>query len=640
MADKHPTLQLIATSASVIGGVLALASLAATQIERSKKNKPGLVKCTSKEVGSEVWSGDVTPEYDVVVVGGGTAGCALASRLSEDPNIRVLLLEAGGSGKILPFSLIPGGYSKLFKTEHEFALRTVEQQDGRDRFWPRAKMLGGCSAINAMMFHQGAPTDYDEWAQSGEEGAEQWAFKNFQKYFLKFEKFNPHASSPDVDASLRGASGPIDIGFFGNFSQVAQTFVKTCVNLGIPKTNDFNTAAGTLGVSRVLTYINDKGQRVSTEAAYLTPAVLSRPNLKVATHAHVTKMLVEDVLDGDKKVKRAVGVEFCEKKGGVRYRVKARREVVLSAGAVHTPHILLLSGIGPAAHLAAHNIPLTHDLPGVGQHLMDHAVVNVIYQVQPGLSLNWLRSLSFVDKMRQIAALLQWKTSGTGPLTSNIAEAAAFVKTTDPHLFPKSEFPTDVKDHSSGADAPDLEFYASPFSWKQHGEVDHPSDESICLGAVLLRPESTGSITLKSADPFDPPIIDPNYLSTQNDIAVLARGLRILLRIGHADPFSTLLDPPSSRSPDIDNTLSPSSSDSQLESLIRSRVETLYHPTSSARMAPLKDGGVVDAYLRVHGVQGLRVADASVFPTIVAGHTAAPSIAVGEKAADIIKESI
>ncbi|THG97943.1 hypothetical protein EW145_g7512 [Phellinidium pouzarii] len=274
-------------------------------------------------------NGEALPECDIVIVGGGTAGCALAARISEDPNIRVLVLEAGGSGKTHLELRMPPAYPRLFhNNEIEYDLYTTEQVHaaGTKRYWPRGKVLGGCSSMNASIFHAGAPSDYDEWAQRGLEGSEGWAFSEFQKYFLKFEKFVPHTLFPNVDSSLRGTSGAVEVGYFGFFSNLSSKWIEACKFIGIPYVPDINTIAGTMGVTKLMTYLNSMGMRVSSETAYLTPDVMKRPNLTIATYAKVTKLLFDTT--GGKK--RAVGVEFARGKGSKRYRVKARKEVILS----------------------------------------------------------------------------------------------------------------------------------------------------------------------------------------------------------------------------------------------------------------------------------------------------------------------
>jgi len=578
---------------------------------------------------------DAKESFDIVIVGGGTAGCVLASRLTEDPNIRVLIIESGDSSSDVLFSNIPAAYSQLFHSKHVFEFYTTPQENagGSRRFWPRAKLLGGCSAINAQMFQYGAPSDYDEWADILGESKDTsaWSYKNFHKYFLKFEKFVPHPDFP-LDTSLRGSSGPVEIGYNGNFSPISLQFLEACEQVGIPRVPDVNTPKGTMGATKTMTYIDSNGRRVTTQSAYLTSDVLKRPNLKVVVNATVTKIL----FDQQGATPRATGVEFAKSETGPRFEVRARKEVILATGAVHTPQILMVSGIGPAEHLRSHNIPVVANLAGVGAHLMDHPVVDINLRDKGSNSLAFIvPKVSVTDGLRLSAAMVQWLVSGKGPMTCNVGEGFAFLRSLDTGLFPAGESSKVPEDSTSGSDAPDIELFVGPVAYQEHAKVI--IDHAFSIHGILLRPTSLGTITLNSSNPFDSPIMDPHYLETQHDVDVLVRAVKLLLRIAQSKPLGDSVDPTGLKNPLLDHHLF-NASDAELADFVRKRAQTLYHPTCTARMAKLEDEGVVDGRLRVYGIEGLRVVDASVFPTIVAGHTTAPVIAVAELAADMIKE--
>jgi len=385
-----------------------------------------------------------------------------------------------------------------------------------------------------------------------------------------------------------------------------------------------------LGVNRIMTYIDGNGERVSTESAYLPKEVLSRPNLVVTLYATATKIIFEE-RDGSK---HAVGVEFARRTGNPRYVARARKQVILTAGAVHSPHLLLLSGIGPADQLSSHSIPVVRDLPGVGSSLIDHPVVDLYFYDKLSLSAKYLVPHTLEDRWQFTRELLKYMLWKTGTFKTNFGESAAFVRTDDPELFPEESKAVKLKDSTSAGDSPDVEIFTTPMAYKEHGKVGFDV-HTFAIHACLLRPLSKGALVLRSSDPFEHPIINLNYLKAEEDVQRLVRGIKLCLRIVQTEPLRSHLDWNSTH-PDLDHHLI-HAADSELEKLVRERVETLYHPASTCRMAPEAEGGVVDSKLRVYGVKGLRVCDASIFPEIVSGHTAAACIASAEKLADEVK---
>ncbi|GJJ09802.1 hypothetical protein Clacol_004026 [Clathrus columnatus] len=587
-------------------------------------------------------------EYDVVIVGGGTAGCVLASRLSESPKLRILMVETGGrqvlyrggysnetqfyssSSRNILFSRIPILFPKLFGSQSDYALFTEPQAHAGNvkKFWPRG------SAINGMMFTEGPPSDYNEWAKTGLNGAEEWSYQALRK---QFERYNPDPNYPGVNWAERGRDGPVDVGYFNYRTRVTTKFIESCVNLGIPLNPDVNSPTrGTLGVTKISMLVSYNKTRVTAETAYLTPEVLQRPNLFIATFSTATRIFF-DTKDGKK---RAIGLNFAYRKGSTNrlYRVKVKTELILAAGTIHSPHLLMLSGVGAQDELEKHGIPVLHDLPGVGRALQDHAIVSITLGLKPGYSLQHLLGVSLKDKIQTGIDFVRWTLFRSGPLTSNTTELAAFVRSDNTRLFGPDNY--QIQDETSSLDGPDLEIAMIPIGFINYcltgmgGKYSYPS---MNVFATALRPQSRGVISLKSSNPFDAPSIDPHYLEKHNDVAVLVRGLKLIMKIVRTEPVSSVIE--RRDDPRFDHDLD-KASDEELEDLVRKRVETLFHPSSTCRMAKLEDEGVVDARLKVHGLENVRVVDASVFTRLPAGHITSVVYAVAEKAADMIKQDV
>src|SRR4051794_29192883 len=513
--------------------------------------------------------------YDYVIVGAGSAGCVLAARLTEDPDVSVLLLEAGPAD-VKENIHVPAAFGSLFKTDVDWDYATAPEDgcNGRMMFLPRGKTLGGSSSINAMVYIRGAREDYDAWRDAGNPG---WGYDDLLPLFKRSE------DNERGDSEYHGTGGPLTVSDSRSRNPMSQAWVDAATETGLPPNDDFNgERQDGVGIYQVT---QRDGMRCSTAAAFLRPA-LERPNLHVETNLQAHRLMIERG--------RAVGVAGARL--GEPFEALAEREVVLSAGAYNSPQLLMLSGVGPAEHLAMREIQVLVDLPGVGQNLQDHINSGVIYTTDEPVSL-----LVGLEPEHQ----LEFAEQGRGPLTSNVAEAGGFWRS------------------RPGLDAPDLQFHAAPVMFVDEGLGD-PVAHGMSFGACLLTPKSRGSVTLRSADPTAKPWIRHEFLSDPDDVDVMLDGLEMTMDIARAPALARYCKEP---------FVAPSSGERDVlrEHLAR-RSQTLYHPVGTCAM-----GSVVDSDLRVQGVEALRVVDASVMPTVTRGNTNAPTIAVAEKAADLIR---
>ena len=526
-------------------------------------------------------------QFDTIIVGAGSAGCVLANRLSADPDIKVCLVEAGGSDNYI-WIHIPVGYFYTFdnpRTDWRFRTEPDAGLNGRSIKYPRGRVMGGTSSINGMVYIRGQSRDYDGWRQQGCVG---WAWDDVLPYFKKSED---HARGAD---EAHGVGGELRIEDLRASWEVLDAFCDAAVECGIKKTNDFNRGDNEgVGYFQVT---QRNGRRVSTARAFLKP-VRKRPNLHILSNAHATKILFEG--------KRAVGLEYM--RGGVSGTVRATREVIVAAGSIGSPQLLMLSGIGDSAQLSSHGIGTLLHQPSVGANLQDHLAIRTMYHVQNTVTLNEQVN----SRLGRIRMALQYALSRRGPLTIPPALVNAFVKS-DP-----------------SRETPDLQFVLYPLTYDTTGDPPH-KEAGFTAGVCLLHPESRGSITLRSADPMAPPKIMLNFLSSQNDRNTAVAGVKAIRRVCRANAMKRF-DP-------VEFSPGPSlSTDDEILAGIGRIGATIFHPVGTCRMGAEPDA-VVDPRLRVNGIEGLRVIDASVMPTIISGNTNAAAIMIAEKGADMIRQ--
>ncbi|KAN0142076.1 GMC oxidoreductase [Lactarius tabidus] len=591
--------------------------------------------CATEVKGKDNSDQDSWKAYDYVIVGGGSAGSVLASRLSEDPNVTVLLIEAGDNHEKEFLTQIPLAWPKILKSPIDWDYKSVTQPRAGNRTHdvPRGKVLGGCSSINALMYQHCSPEDFDEWERLGATG---WSYKDLHPYFIKSEAYKPDPAHPDVVVSDHGSSGPWKT-CHPDPVPITDILLDACDELGAKRIPDFDTAKGHIGSSTFLAII-DKGKRNSTAVAYLPPNVLSRPNLTVAIYTMVEKIL----FDESGAEPRAIGVEVSKSPTSPKYCVRATREVILSAGTIATPHLLLLSGIGPQEELSKVGIKVVKDLPQVGKNYYDHISSGPIcMRAKSGYSLDFLNS-----PVRAAVAMLQWLLFKKGPMATLACPAAAFIRVDDDKLPFGSKSATDVpvRSNNAGPNTPDLEIAIFPLVIAGFDVQTPPGIYGATMGPIVLKPESSGTITINSASVYDQPVLDPNFFSSENDMNVLVRGVRFTMRISRTERVKGILEPKANSADKNDffymSDADPDRiTDEEIKEYIHSHCSGAFHPTSTARIGASPETGVVDSHLRVFGIQGLRVADASVFPNQISGHPVAAVVAVAEKAADIIKSS-
>lgn len=526
-------------------------------------------------------------EYDYLIIGSGTAGCVLANRLSEDRDVRVCMIEAGPPDTS-PLIHVPAAVAGLlFHKTLGWGFSTVPQPglNGRDIPIPRGRVLGGCSSTNGMVYFRGQPQDFDDWAAAGNKG---WSFHEVLPYFIRSEDNGTFRNSP-----WHGTDGPMSVIDIEQYNPLNTTFLEATASLGYPRCEDFNGTMDPNGFNLRQGNIR-KGRRESGVTAYIDP-IKGRGNLSIMTNTLVTRIRLED--------KRAVGVEVND--GGTLRRLGSRREVILAGGAFGSPQVLLLSGIGDGAELNALGIAVQHDLPAVGRNFHDHAAVGIINKTKVPESYG----LSLKALPRDIWNLIEYALFRRGPIASNLFESMGFLRT------------------SEELDRPDIQFVFQP-AIRPGPKFPIPLGHGFAMNPVLLYPKSRGRVSLAGPDPHAKPLIDPNLLGEDEDIEPLYRAVLLSRKIFQAPPFERYQALETFPGKDVQD-------EQGIKDYIRNYAVTVHHPVSTCRMGTNADT-VVDPELRVRGLEGLRVADASVFPSIIGGNTNAAVVMVAEKAADLI----
>ena len=532
------------------------------------------------------------PDYDYIILGAGSAGCVLANRLSLDPSNKVLLLEAGGTDRRF-FIQMPIGYGKTYHQKAVNWMYMTEPSpdaDNKPSYWPRGKVLGGSSSINAMVYVRGNPRDFDEWSELGNPG---WSYKEVLPYFKKMESWQNGADN------FRGGDGPLHVSEVSNqLHPLCDNFLSAAEEIGIKLNPDMNGKSQEgVGNYQITTH---KGQRMSSSRAYLWP-VMSRSNLIVVKNALASKILIKE--------NKAYGVEYL--KSGSTHKVYAKREVILSAGSINSPQLLQLSGIGPKKILRDAAIQMIHESPAVGQNLQDHLGVSYFYKSKVPTLNDQLRP--FLGKIYQG---IKYILTRSGPLSLSVNQSGGFIKTRD------------------GLSKPNIQLYFSPVSYSlespdRRAMMSPDPFSAMLLGVSNCNSSSRGKVQIKNSDPSTPPIIEPNYLSHEDDVKDLLDGVKVLRKLAKTDSFRSVIGEEFRPGPQCQT-------DEQMIQHIKDTVWTVFHPSSTCRMGPDPKSNVVDSDLKVYGIEGLRVADASIFPQLVCGNINAATIMVGEKASDLI----